>query len=309
MALQLLIYALSFVGIWVGSGIAISSTKKLSSLLHIESYVVAFVMLGALTSLSELFVGVTAIRDNDPEIFVGNLIGASIVLFLLIIPLLVIRGKRIHVHEHLQNKKLILPLTVVAMPIVLSLDGTVDTLDALISLLTFGILIVSMNKDPAIQKPVLTREKNTSLAKHVVMCGIGIVILFVSSYVTVEKTVYFSRLLNVSPFLISLLVVSIGTNLPELSFIFRPGSKNTQIAFGDYMGSAAFNTFLFGFLTLIYGKSIQLTNSYLVSLAFLLVGLLLFFIFARSKNTLTRAEGLVLLALYVLFVISKIALH
>ena len=81
------------------------------------------------------------------------------------------------------------------------------------------------------------------------------------------------------------------------------------MAFGDYIGSAAFNTFLFGALALWYGKTIVLTNSYLVSVLVLTVGLILFYFFSKSKRSISRLEGLSLLLLYFLFIIVELAIH
>ena len=85
--------------------------------------------------------------------------------------------------------------------------------------------------------------------------------------------------------------------------------KNYQVAFGNYVGSAVFNTFLLGILTLIHGRPVFLSNSYTISLLFLIVGLLLFYRFARTKNTLSRQEGLILLAVYLIFILTEIYLH
>src|SRR3989344_1820060 len=94
---HLAIYALSFIGIWIGSGLAISSVERLSKILRVSSFAVSFIVLGFFTSVSELSVGVNSILENDPEIYVGNLIGASIVIFILIIPLLAIAGHNINI--------------------------------------------------------------------------------------------------------------------------------------------------------------------------------------------------------------------
>jgi cation:H+ antiporter len=134
-----------------------------------------------------------------------------------------------------------------------------------------------------------------------------VVVIFVASRFVVEQTLYFSQILQVSPFIISLLFIAIGTNIPELSFVVRSAfMKNNQVAFGDYVGSASVNTLLFGTLTLIFGKTVFLRNSYMISLYFLLFGLILFYYFARTKNSISRREGLVLLLLYVAFLATEI---
>ena len=309
---HILLYIVSFIGIWIGAGLAISSVEKLSHRLRLSSFIVSFLVLGFFTSISEFSVGINAVLDNDPEIFVGNLIGASIVLFMLVIPLLAITGKQIRITKELQGINLVLPLVVVAVPVLLSLDGAVNRIDAIISLGLYGVsaFIIEQKRGFTSNPKLIKQVAKLSVGIEFMKILAGIAVIFASSHLVVSETLYFSGVLGFSPFLISLLLVAIGTNLPELSFIVRSlFMKSNQVAFGDYLGSAAFNTFLYGFLTIFYGRTILLTNSYVVSLTFLIVGLMLFYIFARSKHTISRSEAAGLFAIYVLFLFTEYYLH
>lgn len=312
MANHLLTYVLAFIGIWIGSGIAIKAVERLSRTLKISSFMVSFFILGIFTSISEFSVGVNSIIENDPEIYVGNLIGASIVLFMLIIPLLAIVGRPIRIPPEFQGFNLPASLVVISLPVILALDGRVGRIDSIISISLFGLLLISVNSKKGITDRLkdFNEESGARVGKELLRILFGVAVIFIASRFVVEQTLYFSSLLNVSPFLISLLFIAIGTNVPELSLVVRSTfMRSNQVAFGDYVGSAAFNTFLLGLLTLIYDKPVILSNSYVVSLLFLVVGLATFYYFARSKNTITRLEGLILLALYALFIFTEVMLH
>lgn len=309
---HILIYLLSFTGIWIGSGIAVQSIQRLSRTLKISSFTVSFIVLGLFTSISELSVGVNSIIASDPEIYVGNLIGASIVLFMLIIPLLAIITGSIHISPELQGFNLPASLVVIALPVILAMDGKVGKIDSIISLSLFGFLLMSIQTKKGLVNQVknFNPKSGIRVGKELLRILFGVAVIFIASRFVVEQTLYFSDILNVSPFLISLLFIAIGTNVPELSLVARSMfMRNHQVAFGDYVGSAAFNTFLLGILTLIYGKEVLLSNSYIVSLLFLVVGLLIFYYFARTKNSISRLEGLGLLGLYGLFLFTEIILH
>lgn len=309
---HLAIYALSFIGIWIGSGLAISSVERLSKILRVSSFAVSFIVLGFFTSVSELSVGVNSILENDPEIYVGNLIGASIVIFMLIIPLLAITGNNIKITPEFRGFNLPASLVVIALPVILAMDGRVGRTDSILALSLFGFLVVAVQTRRGLLEKMKTINSRSSLkvGKELLRIVFGVAVIFIASKFVVEQTEYFSNLLQLSPFVISLLLISIGTNIPELSFVVRSAfMKNNQVAFGDYVGSASFNTFLMGGLTFFYGKPVLLNNSYLVSLLFLVVGLFVFYYFARTKNSISRIEGLVLLALYVLFLVVEIYIH
>lgn len=308
---HLLLTIISFTSIWIGTGIAIKSVEKISTKLKISSFAISFLVLGFFTSISEFSVGINSVINNEPDIFIGNLIGASIVLFLMIIPLLAITGKNIKVPNSLQGINLILPMIVVSLPVVLIMDKQLTKYDGFIAITMYLILSINLQ----LKKGILEKAKsvftinNVNIFKEIFKIVFGIGLIFLASHFIVEQTKYFSIVLNIDPFVLSILLISIGTNIPELSFVFRSlNMKNNQVAFGDYIGSASFNTFLFGILTIIYGKTINIENNYINSTTFLLIGVILFYIFAKSKNTISRFEGILLLLGYILFITTEFLL-
>ena len=312
MGSHILLYIASFFGIWMGAGLAITSVEKLAHKLRLSSFIVSFLILGFFTSISETSVGINAILSDDPGIFVGNLIGASIVLFLMVIPLLALASHEITISKEVRGTNLILPLIVVAAPVLLSLDAEVSKVDAVIAVFLYVISALLIEKRRGFIKnvKVITKLSNFSIAKELAKVIFGAIVIFAASRIVVEQTEYFSELLGLSQYFISLMVIGIGTNLPELSLIVRSlFMKSNQVAFGDYLGSASFNSFLYGILSLWYGKPILLTNSYAISLGFLIVGLLLFYVFAKSKHTISKPEALALFCLYLLFFGTEVIGH
>lgn len=309
---HIIIYLLSFAGIWIGSGLAISAVERLSKILRVSSFALSFIILGLFTSVSEFSVGVNSIIEQDPEIYVGNLIGASIVLFMLIIPLLAITGKKINISKEFQGFNLPASLVVVSLPVVLSMDGKITRIDSVIAVLLFAFLVLAIQSKKGLfhNMKKINSQSKVKVGKELLRIIFGVVLIFIASKFVVEQTLYFSQVLHISPFVISLLFIAIGTNVPELSFVIRSAfMKDNQVAFGDYVGSASVNTLLFGILALIFGKTIFLTNSYMISLYFLIFGLLAFYYFARTKNSISRIEGLFLLCMYLTFIATELFLQ
>ncbi len=309
---HLALYAAAFVGIWIGSGLTIKAVEHLSRKLKLSSFAVSFLLLGFFTSASEISVGINSVLTNNPEIYVGNLIGASLVLFVLVVPLLAIVTGKVVINKQFQGSTLFYSLIVIAAPVVLAADGRIGKIDSIICIVLYVILAVAIESKRGLL--AAASQKNPISTIHMgkialAMLG-GLALVFFSSKIVVSQTLYLSETLGISSFLLSLLLISIGTNVPELSFVFRSlFSKSNQVAFGDYVGSAAFNTFLIGILTLYYGQTVQLTNSYLVSLSFLVVSLVVFYIYARTKGSLSRLEGFCLLVFYLLFLGTEILIH
>ena len=312
MLFHVLVYVLSFAGIWLGAGLATKAVQNLSRRLGLSSFSLSFLILGFFTSVSELSVGVNSVILKDPEIYVGNLIGASIVLLLMVIPFLALAANSINIQKEFSGFNLVVSLLVIAAPVILVIDGQVTKLDSVISIILYVFLFICIERKNGILGTTkkIAKVPETKIVKAIVKIIVGVSIIFISSRFIVGQTLYFSELLKVSPFMISLLLISIGTNVPELSLVFRSlVMRNNQVAFGDYIGSAAFNTFLFGFLTLLYGNTVSLENSYFVSLLFLIAGVILFYHFAHTKNIISRLEGLVLLLFYFSFIVTELLIH
>src|SRR3990167_10511377 len=184
---HILFYAASFIGIWIGAGLATRSVEKLAHKLRLSSFIVSFLVLGFFTSISELSVGINAVLSDDPGIFVGNLIGASIVLFLMVIPLLAITGGAIKINEEVRGHNLILPLIVVAAPVLLSFDGKVSRTDAVIAVFLFVIsaLLIENRRGFVRNVATLAKFQNLSVSTEFVKITTGALIIFASSRMVV----------------------------------------------------------------------------------------------------------------------------
>ena len=121
---------------------------------------------------------------------------------------------------------------------------------------------------------------------------LGITLVYVSSQYIVNQTLVYAQELHFEVFYLSLLVLSIGTNLPELSLAVRAIiSGKKDIAFGDYLGSASANTLLFGIFTLINDGEVLTSNSFLFTFGTIVVGLSCFYYFAQTKRKISVKEG------------------
>lgn len=309
MVFQLLSYLFSFFVIWFGTGLVVRSVDRLAHRFTLSGFAISFFVLGILTSTPEFSVGINAIIDKEPEIFIGNLLGASLVLFLLVIPLLAIFGKGVKLVHQLDKKNLLFSLLVVATPSFLIADKKLTFVEGLFLILLYAVLFYFIENKKGLIEKIKDQvfHHHSSLIKEICQLIFGVALIIFFSNFIVDKTIYFSQLFNISSFLISLLVLSVGTNLPELSLAVRcivTGKK--EVAFGDYIGSAAANTLIFGVLALLIGGEVLLTNNFLIILFFTLFGLGIFFSFSRSKNEISREEGIILLLIYFLFLLTEI---
>lgn len=305
---NVVLYLVSLFAIWLGAGLIIKSVEKFSHRLHISPFLISFVILGLLTSIPETAVGITAIVDKTPQIFVGNLLGGTMVLFLLIIPLLAVLGNGISINHNLNSKNLLSLLGIIALPGLFAIDQKLTTIEGLILIACYALVINYIHKNQVIE----TQPENILGLKlysivDLAKVAIGIGIVFISSQVIVSQTIFFASLINVPSFYLSLIILSLGTNLPEISIAVRAIlSGKKEVAFGNYLGSATANTLLFGTFTVFNNNQILIQDSFVMTFVFILLGLGTFYYFSKSKKDISNKEGRILLSIYALFVIYEI---
>ncbi len=307
--LKIIHYILSFLVLWLSSEIIVDGIDHFSKKFKISSFAASFFVLGLLTSLPEIGVGLSAILDREPEIFVGNIIGASFVLFLLAIPLLAIFGKGITLSFQLTNKNLIFALFVILSPALFVLDGNISRTEGYFMIIIYFLLFYFIESNQKVVKEVeedFEGVKKSSI-KQLFRVLMGCVMIFVASKILVDNTIYFAELFNIHTYIISLVVLSIGTNLPEFAIaVSAIYNKHKEVAFGDYVGSAAANTLLFGVLILINGSFTVHNGNFFLTFAIFTIGMVVFYIFARSKRDISRREGFILLFIYLLFLVLEL---
>jgi cation:H+ antiporter len=310
--LHLALFLLATAVIWMLSGMLVNATDRVAKRYERPGFAVAFFVLGFLTSIGEMSVAFNSTIQGVPQVSAGNLAGASLVIFFLIIPLLAIVGNGVETTTALRPRSLAILLCVVLVPCFLCIDGSLRPSEGIVMLLLYAALIFFIKKkrsSEAVAKDAI-RRVGTELTTHrrataldVTKIAFGAIVIFIAGKILVDEAVFFSRLLGVPPSFVGLMLLAIGTNIPELVIAVRGVlSKHKDIAFGDYLGSAAANTPLMGMLAITNGRFELESSEFIPTFLLMGIGLTLFFLFARTKASLSRKEGLVLFALYVVFV-------
>jgi cation:H+ antiporter len=306
---NLFLYIVAFILIWIGSGFIVSSTSRFSEKLRLSAFSFSFIFLGLFTSIPELSVGLQSVADNEPEIFVGNLLGGVAVIFLLIIPLLAVFGKGVNLKNELDNNATLATLAVVALPSLFVLDKRVTNLEGLLLIVSYFLLLILVERKHGIFDSDNSKLLNTKSYsyKDILKIIFGIILVFISSALIVDKTTYFAQIFSIPAFYLGLIVISLGTNLPELSIAVRSViSGKKDVAMGDYLGSAAANTLLFGLFTLMIEGEVVTVDNFLVTFIFILFAVSVFYLLYRSRQFISRFNGVVLLGIYLIFIILEL---
>jgi cation:H+ antiporter len=106
---------------------------------------------------------------------------------------------------------------------------------------------------------------------------------------------------------VGLVLLSIGTTLPEMVVSFRLlKSHSDGIFFGNLLGSIIINsTLVVGLVSVISPIEVSMPKEYLFSGGVFVLAAILFWMFIKTKHFLSRYEALSLLILYLIFIIVE----
>ena len=142
----------------------------------------------------------------------------------------------------------------------------------------------------------------TALHPALVFLG-GLAVVVLGAELLLKSATRIAHMLRISPIVIGLTVVAIGTSLPELASSVMAARKGEHdIALGNVIGSNLFNTLaVVGLAAVIHPMPVA---AEVLSRDVLMMGLLTVLLFAfawsrQGRGRINRIEGGVLLAAYI----------
>lgn len=136
----------------------------------------------------------------------------------------------------------------------------------------------------------------------------GVLVLSWGANFFVQSASHLARRFGISPVIIGLTVVAFGTSAPELTVnVIAAIRGNTDLALGNVVGSNTFNiAFILGICALISPLKV---SSQLIKIDIpIMVLVSLFLLWSSYDQTITRAEGMILLSGIVLYTLLQIKL-
>lgn len=289
------------------AGVVVSATVSLAKRYGLTSFTIGFLLLGLATSTTELFVAIGAIAEGVPQLSVGNLLGGSILLLSFLMGISAVLSGSITLDHGLSFREIVLSSAVVAAPVFALWDGGASRIDGMFLVGMYLLHGFLLKKDQDAHPLVRRKYPFRGIGYDLLMLAVGLAILAFSAHTIVDVAEQLVVAFHVPTFVFGLLLLSVGTNLPELALAFQASlAKKKSIAFADFLGSAAANTLILGLLALAVPFTIASREKLLFSLA-LLGGVTIYFIWAVSSGrVITRKEGIGLLFFYTLFLLYEL---
>lgn len=268
--------------------------------------VVAALLVALSTSLPELFVTLASVVEKKPEIALGTLLGSNVADLSIIIGGATLLAGSLPIVGEYWRLELAAAFMAGISPILLMMDGGLSRIDGAILIVIYIIYLSDLIIGGKKKEMLFQTGKNKLAGGGVpaIEMTLGMIILLVSGNWLVKIGTVVARDWGVPVGVVGLLIISVGTSLPEL-FLSTGAilSKNVALVLGNLLGSIVTNaTLIVGVLAFFHPFSIEKTGSYaLVNMAFVVI-FGLFWVFTSTKKKLERWEGLILVGVFITFV-------
>ncbi len=292
---------LGFLFLIKGADAFVDGASALARLLRIPSVIIGLTIVAMGTSAPEASVSITAGLAGSNEIALGNVIGSNIFNSLVVVGLCAIIYA-FSTDKDILKRDLPVNIGVSVLLGVLLLDGTLSRLDGCILLVLMagyiGMMIHQALKDRTEKEE---NEEPVSLVKSLIFISLGLAAVIFGGNLVVDNATVLAQKLGMSETFIGLTIVAIGTSLPELvTSLVASRKKESGLALGNAIGSNIFNVlFILGMSAVL--SPIPAAAETMIDVVLMSGVAVLMLIFAGSKKGFSKMEGILCVALYVMY--------
>lgn len=312
------VFIAGLVVITVGADFILRSASRLAAMLGIKPILIGLTVVSIGTSMPELAVGITAVKENLGPMAVGNIAGTNIFNIMFILGLsAAIRPLKIHMQSIRLDVPVMIGTSIIL--ILISLDGMLLRWEGgmlLLGAIAYLIVLVQTSRKapPSIKKEFAEEFSETVLIKkeyspkllavfNGLLLVVGMALTILGADLLVAGAVSIAKAIGVSDAVIGLTIVAIGTSAPELATTIVATIKDDRdVAIGNLIGSSITNILVILGFTCVVAGNINVGNDILrIDLPLsALVAIVCYPVF-RSDRMVSRVEGILFLTCYFLY--------
>ncbi|MCC7493563.1 MAG: calcium/sodium antiporter [Fimbriimonadaceae bacterium] len=295
--------ALLGLGLLVGGAeLLVRGAAGLARRLGVPTLVIGLTIVSWGTASPEVAVTLRSALGGSADLAVGNAVGSSIFNLLVLLGLAAVVAP---FHVRRQVIRLDVPVLIGAAGAValLARDGRLSTAEGVLLCLAFLAHSAWLFRRGEVEpEPAVS---GSPVWQDLLLLAVGLGLLLQGAAWLVAGALAVARALAVSEAVIGLTVLAAGTSLPEVATALASARRGTpELAIGNALGSSIYNLLLVLGLTAAVCGGIPVALGVLhFDLPFLLAACLACLPVFFAAGGITRAEGLVMLGYYVLYVV------
>src|SRR5688572_17251406 len=308
------LFLLGLILLALGGDSIIKGAAGLARRFGASPFVTGLLLVAFGTSLPELAVNARAVFTGNPALALGNAVGSNIANVGLTLGAAALAAPLLVRWRALAPLLLCLMLGTVAV-IAAGWDGTLSRFEGALLLVAFvGVLAACIgrtrNEKPELQDAIAAFARTgTDLWLNLLRFAIAVVLLYFGARWVVQSAPVIGLALGMAPLLTGLLVVAIGTALPEMAAAIAAARRGQgDMVAGHVIGSSVFNLLVvLGGMALV--REVPVPASFVrFELPAALVFALMLYPMLRGDLRVGRTEGGILLVAFVAWVVFELFL-
>ena len=299
MWLDIIIIIIGIVCVLKGADFLTEGAAALARRVNIPEIVIGLTIVAAGTSAPELFVSLVSALKGTPDLAVGNVVGSNTMNCMLIVGCAAMVAP-MTISRSTVKKDIPFAVGASVLLMLLALNNFLGRFDGILLLAGFvSFMVYSLRQAKNGQGDATTEEKQQNPWLSVLYIVLGLVGLVIGSNLFVDHASSLALALGISEGVVGLTVVAGGTSLPELATSVVAARKGqSAIAIGNVIGSNVFNILLILGLTATISP-LQIEGITTIDMAVMLLSVILVWLFSRTRYTVERWEGGLLLVIYI----------
>ena len=306
--IDILFFLAGLLILYFGADWLVKGASRLAITLNVQPVIVGLTVVAFGTSLPEFVVSFIGAMRELPDIALGNIVGSNIVNIGFIIGLSAIIFP---LSVYMKLLKFEVPFMIFAafLLFIFSINGTVSRMDSILFAVIFSGYIAYTIRAAKKETPDVAGEYREflrvrdSIKKDIVLIIAGLAVLIAGAEILLISAVSIARAMGISELIIGMTIVAVGTSLPELATSAVAAFKReADISIGNIVGSNIFNIlFILGVTGIIRPVSVH-PEAWRLHMPVMIFFSLLLFIFMKTGNVISRAEGAVMVLLYISYI-------
>ena len=298
---------------WSGKWM-VTSLIRIARYLEWREFVVAFIIVAVATSIPNLFVGFTAALHRIPQLSLGDIVGGNLFDLTVAVALATLFAKGLPAASKMVQASAVFTMIAAVLPLILLWDRTLGRGDAIILILLFFFYIFWLfSKRERFTKIYdgarisIVKEFKIFL-KDSARLILSLLLLLLAAEGIVYSASVFSEMLDLPIGLIGILIVGVGSAIPETYFAIMAARRvETWMILGNIMGSVVIiATLVLGIVALICPIQVVDFSPFAIARFFLVIAAIFFLLFVRTDRKITTKEAFFLLGLYLIFFLTEV---
>lgn len=296
--MEYLLLLIGFVLLIKGADFFVDGSSSLARIMKVPSVIIGLTIVAMGTSAPEASVSINAALAGSNDIAISNVIGSNLFNGLVVVGVCAFMAG-FKTNPEILKRDMPLNIIVTAILYIMLLDRHINRIEGIILLIGMAVYIATMVISALKNRETADECKILSLPKSLIFIIGGLIAVIFGGTLVVDNACLIAKDFGVSENFIGLTIIAIGTSLPELvTSITATRKGDSGLALGNAIGSNLFNIlFILGMSATIC--PLNVLSESIIDCIILLVSAVILYVFARTKKTMNRWEGIVCVFLYV----------